>query len=382
MKKRIAILGSTGSIGRQALDVIRSHPDHFQVEILTAGNNVVLLAEQAREFVPNTVVIGCEEHYPLLRDSLAGLPVKVFAGQRAISEVMSFDTVDMVLTAMVGFAGLDPTIEALRHGKHVALANKESLVVAGELVTRLAFEKKVNVLPVDSEHSAIFQCLAGERLNQPERLIITGSGGPFRGMNAGQLSHVTAAEALNHPTWRMGDKITIDSASLMNKGLEMIEAHWLFSMPPEKIEIVIHPQSIIHSMVEFTDGSVKAQMGLPDMRLPIQYALGYPFRLPSNFPRFDFTRNTSLTFEPPDMQNFRNLALAYEAVGRGGNAPCVLNAANEVAVDAFLKGKISFSAMPGLIEKCLSYVGFLPHPTAADYHQTDAETRKFALSLL
>lgn len=382
MAKRIAIIGSTGSIGRQALDVIRSHPDQFQVEVLTAGNNVNLLIEQAKEFLPNAVAIANEHHWGKLSEGLKHLPVKVFSGSEAVADLSGFDTVDMSLVAVVGFAGLLPVLKAIKNNKHIALANKEALVVAGELVTRLAWEHKVSILPVDSEHSAIFQCLAGERLNKAERLVLTGSGGPFRGLSRKELLHVTPLQALQHPTWQMGDKITIDSASLMNKGLEMIEAHWLFSIPPEKIEVVIHPQSIIHSMVEFCDGSVKAQMGIPDMRLPIQYALGYPFRLLSDFKRFDFSRYTELTFSPPDTKNFRNLALAYEAITRGGNCPCVLNAANEVAVEAFLAEKISFDAMPDLISKCIEKISYIANPSLDDYQLIDSETRHLAVSLL
>jgi len=370
MAKRIAIIGSTGSIGCQALDVIRSHADQFQVEVLTAGNNVNLLIEQATEFLPNAVAIANEHHWERLREALKHLPVKVFSGNEAVADLAAFDTVDLSLVAIVGFAGLMPTLKAIRNSKHVALANKEALVVAGELVTRLAWEHKVSVLPVDSEHSAIFQCLAGERLNKPERLILTGSGGPFRGMSREELRHVNPSQALQHPTWRM------------NKGLEMIEAHWLFSVPPGKIEVVIHPQSIIHSMVEFCDGSVKAQMGIPDMRLPIQYALGYPFRLSSDFKRFDFSKFSELTFSPPDTENFRNLALAYEAIARGGNCPCVLNAANEVAVAAFLAGRISFDAMPDLINKCIRKISYVSNPSVEDYQLIDSETRQLATSLL
>ncbi len=382
MPKRIAIIGSTGSIGCQALDVIRSHPDQFQVEVLTAGNNVSLLIEQVKEFLPNAVAIANESQWDVLREALKHLPVKTFSGSDAVADLAGFDTIDMTLVAVVGFAGLLPTLKAIRSKKHIALANKEALVVAGELVTRLAWEHNVSILPVDSEHSAIFQCLAGERLNKPERLILTGSGGPFRGFSRHELSHVTPFQALQHPTWRMGDKITIDSASLMNKGLEMIEAHWLFSIPPEKIEVVIHPQSIIHSMVEFCDGSMKAQMGIPDMRLPIQYALGYPFRLLSDFKRFDFSHYTELTFSPPDTKNFRNLALAYEAIAKGGNCPCVLNAANEVSVGAFLAGKISFDAMPDLISKCIEKISYVANPSADDYQLIDSETRRLAVSLI
>lgn len=380
--KRLAILGSTGSIGQQALDVIRTFPDQFQAEVLTADTNVELLAAQAIEFLPNAVVIANEKYYPQLCSMLAKVPVKVFTGTSALVDVVAFDTVDMVLTAMVGFAGLKPTLSAIRNGKHVALANKETLVVAGDLVTRLAFQHQVNILPVDSEHSAIFQCLAGERLNKPRKLIITGSGGPFKGFTARQLESVTPEAALQHPTWKMGKKITIDSATLMNKGLEMIEAHWLFSMPPQQIEVLIHPQSVIHSMVEFADGSVKAQLGLPDMRLPIQYALSYPFRLESVAPRVDFSRLGQFSFQPPDTSVFRCLALAYEAIDRGGNMPCVLNAANEIAVQAFLNQQIGFTSIASIVEKCMSHISLLSNPGEDDYLLSDAETRKFAASLV
>lgn len=380
--KRLAILGSTGSIGQQALDVIRTFPDQFQAEVLTADTNVELLAAQAVEFLPNAVVIANEKYYPQLCSMLAKVPVKVFTGTSALVDVVAFDTVDMVLTAMVGFAGLKPTLSAIRNGKHVALANKETLVVAGDLVTRLAFQHQVNILPVDSEHSAIFQCLAGERLNKPRKLIITGSGGPFKGFTARQLESVTPEAALQHPTWKMGKKITIDSATLMNKGLEMIEAHWLFSMPPQQIEVLIHPQSVIHSMVEFADGSVKAQLGLPDMRLPIQYALSYPFRLESVAPRVDFSRLGQFSFQPPDTSVFRCLALAYEAIDRGGNMPCVLNAANEIAVQAFLNQQIGFTSIASIVEKCMSHISLLSNPGEDDYLLSDAETRKFAASLV
>jgi 1-deoxy-D-xylulose-5-phosphate reductoisomerase len=380
--KRLAILGSTGSIGQQALDVIRTFPDQFQAEVLTADTNIELLAAQAIEFLPNAVVIANEKYYPQLCSMLAKVPVKVFTGTSALVDVVAFDTVDMVLTAMVGFAGLKPTLSAIRNGKHVALANKETLVVAGDLVTRLAFQHQVNILPVDSEHSAIFQCLAGERLNKPRKLIITGSGGPFKGFTARQLESVTPEAALQHPTWKMGKKITIDSATLMNKGLEMIEAHWLFSMPPQQIEVLIHPQSVIHSMVEFADGSVKAQLGLPDMRLPIQYALSYPFRLESVAPRVDFSRLGQFSFQPPDTSVFRCLALAYEAIDRGGNMPCVLNAANEIAVQAFLNQQIGFTSIASIVEKCMSHISLLSNPGEDDYLLSDAETRKFAASLV
>lgn len=377
-KKNIAILGSTGSIGRQALEVVAQHSDKFEVEVLTAQNNVALLIEQARLFKPNAVVISNESHYAALKDGLAGEDIKVFAGENALASIVEMSTIDQVLTALVGYSGLRPTIRAIEAGKPIALANKETLVVAGELVTRLARERGVNIYPVDSEHSAIFQCLVGEFHNPVEKIILTASGGPFRGKKAAELMHVTRNEALRHPNWNMGDKITIDSASLMNKGLEVIEAHWLFNLPADQIEVVVHPQSIIHSMVQFKDGSIKAQLGLPDMRLPIQFALAYPDRLQSDFPRFDFRKYPSLNFESPDLETFRNLALAYEALGRGGNMPCVLNAANEVAVAEFLRDRIGFLEMSDVVEQCLDRMAFIKHPTYQDYVDTDRETRAIA----
>ena len=376
--RSIAILGSTGSIGTQALDVIREQKDRFTVEVLTSNNNVDLLIQQTKEFKPNAVVIGETRHYEKLRDELAGEPVKVFAGPDALEQVVQMDGIDMVLTALVGYAGLRPTLAAIRAGKHIALANKETLVVAGELVTKLAKEKSVNIYPVDSEHSAIFQCMAGEWHNPIEKIYLTASGGPFRGKDRSFLATVTKEQALKHPNWAMGAKITIDSASLMNKGLEVIEAKWLFGLQPHQIDVIVHPQSIIHSIVQFNDGSMKAQMGLPDMKLPIQYALGYPERLISSFPRFDFLQYPALTFEKPDTSSFRNLALAIDAMRRGGNSPCVINAANEVAVDAFLKDRIGFLEMTDLIEDCLQRIAFVEHPSLEDYIETDRETRAVA----
>ncbi len=377
--KKIAILGSTGSIGTQALEVVREHPDEFEVEVLTAGKNVDLLIRQAVEFQPNVVVIEDETAYSKLSKSLEEFPVQVYAGKEAIDQVVEMGSVDMVLMAIVGFAALQPTISAIKAGKPIAIANKETFVVAGELVTRLAREKGVNLYPVDSEHSAIFQCLVGEFNNPVEKIILTASGGPFRGKDREFLRNVSIKEALNHPNWAMGQKITIDSASMMNKGLEVIEARWLFGLKAEQIEVVVHPQSIIHSMVQFADGSIKAQMGLPDMKLPIQFAMSYPKRLKNNFPRFDFVNYPTLTFEQPDMQNFRNLALAYEALKKGGNMPCILNAANEVAVDAFLQEKISFLQISDLIERSMESMDFIAHPSYEDLKLSDMETRKKAV---
>ncbi len=381
-KKHIALLGSTGSIGRQALDVIRTHPDHFQVEVLSAQSNADLLIEQAVAFTPNAVVIINEDYYPKVKAALVPLGIKVFAGENAMASVVQMDTVDLVLTAVVGYAGLKPTLKAIEAGKTIALANKETLVVAGELVTRLAREKGVNIYPVDSEHSAIFQCLVGEFHNRVEKIVLTASGGPFRGKKRADLKSVTRAEALMHPNWSMGHKVTIDSASLMNKGLEVIEAKWLFGLKPEQVEVVVHPQSIIHSFVQFEDGSMKAQLGVPDMRLPIQFAMAYPDRLKSDFPRFDFADYPVLTFEKPDTETFRNLALAFEALHRGGNMPCVLNAANEVAVDEFLKEKISFLDISEVVERCLNKMDYVRSPVYEDYVNTDRETRIRALELI
>ena len=378
MKKKVAILGSTGSIGTQALDVIRHHRDLFEVEVLTAGRNAELLIEQALQFVPSYVVIADEMQYSEVRDSLSRLPVQVLTGMQALAEVVTLSSVDIVLAAMVGFSGLFPTVAALKAGKDVALANKETLVVAGSLITTLARDHGAGIYPVDSEHSAIFQCLTGEQPESVEKIILTASGGPFRGMSRAKLEQVTCQEALKHPNWNMGNKITIDSASLMNKGLEVIEARWLFGMKPEQIEVVIHPQSVIHSLVQFTDGSIKAQLGLPDMRLPIQYALGYPVRLKSDFPRFSFAGCNSFTFEKPDEQVFRNLALAYMALRAGGNLPCIMNAANEVVVEAFLENRVRFLDMPVIIEETMTSIHFISEPTLADYAETDTEARAFA----
>jgi len=378
MQKRIAILGSTGSIGTQALEVISNHPDLFEVEILTALNNADLLIEQSMRFAPNLVVIGNEEHYKKVREALVHYPIKVYAGEEAISQVVGFDSVDLVLTAMVGFSGLKPTIEAIRSGKNIALANKETMVVAGELIMKEAQEKRVNIIPVDSEHSAIFQCLIGEGLNPIEKLILTASGGPFRGKGVDFLEKVTPEEALCHPNWCMGPKISIDSATLMNKGLEVIEAHWLFGVKPELIEVVVHPQSIIHSMVQFSDGSIKAQMGLPDMRLPIQFAFSFPERIKSDFERFNFADYPELTFGQADTKIFRNLAISYEALRKGGNWPCILNAANEVAVEAFLEKRLGFLDIPDVIEKTLDKLTFIKAPALEDYFNTDLQARRVA----
>jgi len=382
MKKRIAILGSTGSIGTQALEVIEQNPDHFEVEVLTANNNIDILIEQSRKFKPNAVVIANECRYSVLQEALKDEDIKVYAGKEALEQVVQMDSIDMVLTAMVGYSGLLPTLNAIRAGKHIALANKETLVVAGEIVNREAIENKVNIYPVDSEHSAIFQCLAGEHMNEIEKIYLTASGGPFRGYSLEQLQKVTTADALKHPNWDMGAKITIDSASMMNKGFEVIEAKWLFDLKPEQIDVVIHPQSIVHSLVQFRDGSMKAQMGLPDMKLPIQYAMNFPQRLPSNFDRFDFMKYPTLTFEQPDTKIFRNLALAFEALNQAGNMPCILNAANEVVVQALLREKIRFVDMPDIIEESMQKIAFIKNPDLNDYIQTDKETRLLTTSLI
>jgi len=380
MTKHIAILGSTGSIGTQTLDVARAHADKLTVEVLTAGHNSQLLINQAREFKPNAVVIADESKYNEVKSALADLDIKVWTGAKAIEDVVQMSTVDTVVTAMVGYAGLSSTIKAIEAGKNIALANKETLVVAGELITKLVAKHKVSVTPVDSEHSAIFQCLVGEP--DVEKLIITASGGPFRTKSFDELRTVTPQQALKHPNWNMGAKITIDSATMMNKGLEVIEAHWLFGIPYEQIEVTVHPQSIIHSMVQFIDGSVKAQMGLPDMKLPIQYALSYPDRWPSDFGRINFKSQQPLTFEAPDLEKFRCLALAYEALGKGGNMPAIMNAANEVAVDAFLKGRIGFLDIAETIGKTMQQMPFISQPTYDDYVATDRESREFARGLI
>jgi len=380
--KRIAILGSTGSIGTQALDVIEANPDIFSAEVLTAQNNADLLIEQAIKFKPKVVVIGNEALKDRVTSALSSLPIQVYSGDAALVSVVESDTIDMVLTAMVGYAGLLPTIHAIKAGKNIALANKETLVVAGELITNLAKENNVSIYPVDSEHSAIFQCLAGEENNSIEKIILTASGGPFRGKDRNFLSAVTKQQALKHPNWSMGAKITIDSATLMNKGLEVIEAKWLFDLTASQIDVIVHPQSIIHSMVQFEDGSMKAQMGLPDMKLPIQYALHYPYRLKSSFPRFDFAAYPSLTFEKPDLETFRNLAVAYQALEKGGNAACIVNAANEIAVEAFLCDKISFLEISDVIIECVAKISYIQNPAYLDYVDTNEATRRFALEMI
>jgi 1-deoxy-D-xylulose-5-phosphate reductoisomerase len=380
--KKIAILGSTGSIGTQALEIVREQKDRIQVEVLTANSNADLLIAQAKEFNPNHVVIADESKYLQVKEALANDDIKVFAGNKSIADVMEITSADTVLTAMVGYSGLLPTIKAIQNKKRIALANKETLVVAGELITEMCQENRVSLIPVDSEHSAIFQCLVGEDLNTIDKVILTASGGPFRGKKRSDLAEVTKAQALKHPNWSMGAKITIDSATLMNKGLEVIEAKWLFGLNGSQIEAVVHPQSIIHSMVEFNDGSIKAQMGLPDMKLPIHYAFFYPERVNTNFKRMNFKDVNLLTFEEPDKDTFRNLALAYEAMNNGGNMACILNAANEIAVDAFLRDKIKFLQIAELNEKCMQKVKFIQKPSLQDYIETDAETRKVAASLV
>ncbi len=375
-KKRIAILGSTGSIGTQSLEVIAQNPDDFEVEVLTANNNIELLIQQAKQFQPNVVVIANKEKYNLVRDALENEDIKVYAGADALNQVVEMDTIDLVLTAMVGYSGLVPTYNAVNAGKNIALANKETLVVAGEIITKLAHKNKVEILPVDSEHSAIFQCLVGEFMNPIEKIYLTCSGGPFRGKSINDLQKVTVDDALAHPNWDMGAKITIDSATLMNKGFEVIEAHWLFGLPSSKIDVIVHPQSIIHSVVQFEDGSMKAQMGLPDMKLPIQYAMGFPHRIPNNFPRFNFLDYPTLDFEQPNTKIFRNLALSFQAMDQGGNVPCVLNAANEIVVEAFLREKISFLQIPEIIEKAMNQVTFIEKPGLDDLIETNKETRR------
>ena len=377
-KRQLAILGSTGSIGTQALQVIAEHADAdlFEVYALTANHNVDLLIEQARRFSPEAVVIADETLYPKLKEALGDLPIKTFAGSDAIAQIVEAQPIDMVLTAMMGYAGLYPTIRAIKAGKAIALANKETLVVAGELITRLALENRVPIIPVDSEHSAIFQCLAGENNNAIEKIILTASGGPFRTLSAEELKHVTKNEALKHPNWKMGAKITIDSASMMNKGFEVIEAQWLFNVTPDQIEVVVHPQSIVHSMVQFQDGAIKAQLGLPNMKLPIQYAFAYPHRLPSSDPKPRLEHYMSLTFERPDTDRFPLLGYAYEAMRQGGNMPCIMNAANEIVVEAFLHDRIAFTDMPRLIARAMDEVAFVATPTYDDYVATDAEARR------
>lgn len=374
-KQTVAILGSTGSIGTQTLDVIDRHSELFEVYALTAHSNIDLLVEQAKRYRPEVVAIADERHYKTLREALDGLPVKVFAGADSICQIAAMSPIDTVVTAMVGYSGLLPTVRAIEAGKKIALANKETLVVAGELVTDLALRNRVDIVPIDSEHSAIFQCLVGENENSVEKLILTASGGAFRDTPKDDLRLATAADALRHPTWKMGAKITIDSATMINKGFEVIEARWLFDIPIDKIEVIIHPQSIVHSMVQFCDGSIKAQLGQPDMRHPIQYALTFPDRLNAQVERANLADIHQLTFEKPDYEKFRNLRLAYDALRRGGNIPCILNAANEVAVDAFLKGKIGFFAMSDIIEQTISETAFISSPTLDDYIATDREAR-------
>ena len=381
-QKQIAVLGSTGSIGCQALEVIAANPTRFQVYVLTANNNVDLLAQQARIFNPEVVCIANEEHYETLKSLLNDLPIKVFAGAEAIAQTVQMPSIDIVLAAMVGYAGLKPTIAAIEAGKTIALANKETLVVAGELICDLANKYNVPILPVDSEHSAIFQCLTGEYDNSIERLILTASGGPFRLKNIDELKNVAPSQALKHPNWNMGAKITIDSATMMNKGFEVIEAKWLFGVKPEQIEVLVHPQSIVHSMVQFSDGSIKAQLGMPDMRLPIQYAFTYPKRIDSTFPRLDFSEFSSLTFELPDTNKFRNLAIAYKAMEMGGNMPCIVNAANEVVVEAFLKERVGFLQMSDVIETVMDKACFIKNPSYEDYVETDISVRSLTKSLI
>jgi 1-deoxy-D-xylulose-5-phosphate reductoisomerase len=381
-QKRIALFGSTGSIGKQALEVIAANTDKFSVEILTAQTNDVLLVQQALQFNPNCVVIADERKYATVKEALAHTHIKVFAGEKALEEVAAMNCYDMMLAAIVGYAGLKPTLTAIQHNKAIALANKETLVVAGDIIMQEALKHKVPIIPVDSEHSAIFQCLIGETNNPIEKIILTASGGPFLGKKPNFLVNVKKEHALQHPNWSMGAKISIDSATLMNKGLEMIEAKWLFNLHASQIQVVVHPQSIIHSMVQFEDGSIKAQMGLPDMKLPIQYALGFPQRIPNQFPRFDFKKASTLQFEEPDMRTFRNLALATEALYKGGNLPCVMNAANEIAVYAFLRNRIGFLDITEMIEQTMNKITFIEQPTLNEYFESDAEARNFAASLI
>jgi len=382
MKKRIAILGSTGSIGTQSLQVISDNPELFDVTVLTARDNVELITKQAKEFHPKHIVISNSENYTALKEALNSMPIEIHAGEKMLEDIVQIEEIDIVITALVGFAGLFPTVNAIRAGKNIALANKETLVVAGELINSLVKQHDCSIYPVDSEHSAVFQCLAGESYHAVEKIYLTASGGPFRGMTGNQLKKVTKNQALNHPNWRMGDKVTIDSASLMNKGLEAIEARWLFDLEPEKIEVIVHPESIIHSIVQFYDGSMKAQMGLPDMRLPIQYALGYPERIPNNLPRFSFLEYPELHFEKPDTKIFKNLNIAFQAMQKGGNIPCIMNAANEIAVEAFLHDSIPFIKMPDLIENTINKMDFIKHPSLTDYKETNTIAREIAMNLL
>ena len=382
LNKRLAIFGSTGSIGTQALEVIESHPDLFSAEILTAQNNEELLIAQALKFLPKIVVIGDEKKYNKVKEALAGKSIQVLGGEDALTEAAASDVYDMMIAAIVGFAGLKPTLEAINNGKAIGLANKETLVVAGDIVMQKAVEKTAPVIPIDSEHSAIFQCLVGETRNRIEKIILTASGGPFIGKKPNYLVNVKRDHALQHPNWSMGAKITIDSATLMNKGLEMIEAKWLFNLTPDQVQVLVHPQSIIHSIVQFEDGSMKAQMGLPDMKLPIQYAIAFPHRLPSKFPRYDFKKPNQLTFEEPDTKTFRNLTLATEALFKGGNLPCILNAANEIAVYAFLRNRVGFLDMTDVIERTMQNIPFIEHPTLEEYFESDGEARSYAASLI
>lgn len=381
-RKRIAIFGSTGSIGVQALNVIAANPEKFSIEILTAHSNDELLIHQALQFSPNIVVIADEKKYLKVKEALASADIKVFAGEKALEEVAAMDCYDLMLAAIVGYAGLKPTLKAISNGKVIALANKETLVVAGDIVMKNAVEKRVPVIPVDSEHSAIFQCLVGEARNRIEKIILTASGGPFLGRKTNYLVNVKREHALQHPNWSMGAKITIDSATLMNKGLEMIEAKWLFNLSPQQIQVVVHPQSIIHSMVQFEDGSIKAQLGLPDMKLPIQYALAFPKRIKNDFPRYDFKKVNTLNFEEPDLKTFRNLALAIEALNKGGNLPCIMNAANEIAVYAFLRNRIGFLEMTDLIEKTMQKIPFINKPSLEEYFESDGEARTYAADMI
>ena len=380
--KRIAIFGSTGSIGTQALEVIAQHPDKFSVEILTCNGNDELVIDQALKFRPNIVVVAEDQKYTKVKEALANTDVKVFVGEKALEEVASMDCYDIMLAAIVGYAGLKPTLNAINAGKAIALANKETLVVAGDIIMRTAVEKRVPVIPVDSEHSAIFQCLIGEMRNPVEKVILTASGGPFLGRKPNYLVNVKREHALQHPNWTMGAKISIDSATLMNKGLEMIEAKWLFNLSPDQIEVLIHPQSIIHSMVQFEDGSIKAQMGLPDMKLPIQYALGFPRRIKNNYPRTDFKKLKELSFEEPDLKTFKNLTLAMEALNKGGNLACIMNAANEIAVYAFLRNRIGFLDMTDVIERTMNKVAFIESPTLDEYFESDGEARSYAADII
>ena len=382
MKKRVAILGSTGSIGTQSLEVISDNPELFEVNVLTARDNVELIIKQAKEFRPKHVIISNAEKYTIVKEALSSLAIEIHSGEKVLEEIVEIEEIDIVVTALVGFSGLFPTVNAIKAGKDIALANKETLVVAGELITELSKQNNCSIYPVDSEHSAIFQCLVGESYDSIEKIYLTASGGPFRGMTLEQLDRVTKTEALNHPNWCMGNKVTIDSASLMNKGLEAIEARWLFGLEPDQIEVIVHPESIIHSIVQFFDGSMKAQMGIPDMRLPIQYALGYPDRIPGRWPRFSFLDYPELHFEKPNIKVFKNLQIAFDSMYKGGNSPCIMNAANEIAVEAFLNDAISFLKISDLIQQTMSKTDFIQHPSLEDYKNTDTLAREIAWKLL